>query len=80
MDDTSPEIEKRLHEMIMSRSGEERFMMGVQSFDAAREIVLASLPKDLPPDELKRRLFERIYGAPMENFVATALPSSKQTK
>jgi hypothetical protein len=78
MNDTSPEIEKKLHEMIMSCSGEERFMMGVRSFDAAREIVLASLPKDLPADQLKRILFERIYGAPMEDFVATALPSSKQ--
>jgi hypothetical protein len=31
-------------------------------FDAARAMVLASLPADLPPQELKRRLFERIYG------------------
>jgi hypothetical protein len=80
MNDTSPEIEKKLHEMIMGRSGEERFMMGVRSFDAAREIVLASLPKDLPADELKRRLFERIYGAPMESFVPTALPLSNRSK
>jgi hypothetical protein len=48
--------------MLMARSNEERFMMGVRSFDAAREIVLASLPKDLPPEELKRRLYQRIYG------------------
>jgi len=78
MRDTSPEVERKLQEMYMSRTGEERFMMGVRSFDAAREIVLASLPKDLSADELKRRLFERIYGAPMEDFVATALPSSKR--
>ncbi len=80
MNDTPPEIERILFEMIMARSGEERFMMGVRSFDAAREIVLASLPKDLPTDELKRKLFERIYGAPMEKFVATALPSLKPPK
>lgn len=80
MNDTSPEIERKVFEMIMARSGEERFMMGVRSFDAAREIVLASLPKDLPARELKRMLFERIYGAPMEDFVATALPPSKQSR
>ena len=80
MNDTSPEIEQKTFEMIMARSGEERFMMGVRSFDAAREIVLASLPKDLPEHELKRMLFERIYGAPLEEFVATALPSSKQSR
>ena len=66
---TDPEIERKFFEMIMARSGEERFMMGVRSFDAAREIVLASLPKNLPHDELNRRLFERIYGASIEEIV-----------
>src|SRR5438132_5179410 len=69
MNDTDPEIERKLFDMIMARSGEERFMMGVRSFDAAREIILASLPKDLPHDELNRRLFERIYGADIEEIV-----------
>jgi hypothetical protein len=64
MNDTPPEIARRVREMLMARSNEERFMMGVRSFDAAREIVLASLPKDLPPEELKRRLYQRIYGEP----------------
>ena len=53
----------------MARSGAERLLMGSRMFDAARAMVLASLPKDLPEEELKRRLFERIYGAPMEDFV-----------
>ena len=48
----------------MALSGEERFIMGALMFDAARDMILASLPKDLPPDELKRRLYERIYGEP----------------
>ena len=69
MNDADPEIKRKLFDMIMARSGEERFMMGVRSFDAAREIVLASLPKDLPHDELNRRLFERIYGASIEEIV-----------
>jgi len=69
MNDTDPEIERRFFDMIMARSGEERFIMGVRSFDAARDIVLASLPKDLPQDELNRRLFERIYGASIEETV-----------
>ena len=69
MDDTSPEIKKLVHEMMMQRTGEERFVMGALMFDAAREMVIASLPKDLPPDEFKRRLFKRIYGATMESVV-----------
>ena len=69
MTDTEPQVERKFHEMIMSRPREERFMMGIRSFEAARTIVLASLPEDLPEHELKRRLFERIYGAPVESFI-----------
>jgi hypothetical protein len=66
MNDTSPEIEEMVREMMMERSGEERFVMGALMFDAARELIIASLPQELPPPELKRRLFERIYGFPLE--------------
>lgn len=69
MNDTSPEVEKLYREMLMARSGEERMMMGALMFDAAREMVIASLPKDLEPMEFKRRLFERIYGIPLEQFL-----------
>ncbi len=69
MNDTTPEIEKKVHEMVMARSGAERLIMGSAMFDLARKIVLASLPKDLSDEELKRRLFERIYGQPLESFL-----------
>jgi len=72
MNDTSLEIEEKFHEMMMARSGAERVVMGASMFDAARAIVLASLPKDLPADELRRRLFERIYGEPLEHFLDNA--------
>ena len=62
MTDTPPEVAEMVRSRLMSRSGAERFVMGSQMFDAARRMVLASLPADLPPVELKRRLFERIYG------------------
>jgi hypothetical protein len=65
MTDTSPEIAELVRKKMMARSGEERFLMGCRSFDAAREMVLASLPKDLAPNELKRRLYQRIYGEPL---------------
>jgi hypothetical protein len=65
MTDTPPEIAALVREKLMARSNEERFMMGIRSFEAMREIVLASLPKNLPPDELKRQLYHRIYGEPL---------------
>ena len=72
MTDTTPEIEKKIHEMMMARSGAERLIMGSSMFDSARRIVLASLPRDLSDEELKRRLFERIYGQPLESFLDDA--------
>ncbi len=62
MTDTPPEIAELVRQKLMARSGEERFLMGVRMFNAAREMVLASLPAGLPPEELKRRLFHRLYG------------------
>ena len=62
MTDTMPEVAEIVRSKLMSRSGSERFIMGAQMFEAARRMILASLPSDLPPEELKRQLFERIYG------------------
>ena len=64
MSDTPPEIAELVRQQLMGRSPEERFVMGVRMFDAARAVVMASLPPGLPPDELKRQLFQRLYGQP----------------
>ena len=65
MTDTSPEIAEMVRARLMARSGAERFRMGVDMFEAARRMVLASLPADLTEIERKRRLFERLYGTPL---------------
>jgi hypothetical protein len=64
MTDTSPEIAELVRQKLMARSGSERFVMGVQMFEAARSVVLASLPTPLAPEELRRQLFQRLYGKP----------------
>jgi hypothetical protein len=64
MSDTPPEIAELVRQKLMARSGAERFVMGVRMFDAARAVVLASLPQKLSPLEMKRSLFERLYGMP----------------
>ena len=69
MNDTTPEIEEKVREMMMARSGAERLVMGSRMFDAARATIIASLPKDLPAGEFKRLLFERIYEQPLEDFL-----------
>jgi len=64
MTDTPPEVERMVREMLMARSGSERVLMGSRCFDAARAMVIASLPRNLSKLEFKRRLFQRIYGQP----------------
>ena len=65
MTDTSPEVAELVRSRLMALSGAERFRMGVEMFDAARRMVLASLPASLNESERKRRLFERLYGEPL---------------
>jgi hypothetical protein len=65
MNDTPPEIAEMVRARLMGLTGAERFRMGVQMFDAARRMVLASLPSGLSETELKRLLFERLYGEPL---------------
>jgi len=60
--DTPSEIERMVRNKLMARSGEERFLMGAEMFDSAREMVKASLPKNLSETESRRLLFKRIYG------------------
>jgi hypothetical protein len=62
MTDTSREVAERVRAQLMARSGAERFRMGVEMFEAARRMVLASLPAELSDAERKRLLFERLYG------------------
>jgi hypothetical protein len=66
MTDTPLEIERIVRDKIMARSGEERFIMGAQMFESAREMVSASLPKDLSETDRRRLLFKRIYGKEIE--------------
>ena len=43
MDDTSPEMRKKQREIILSKTPQERFLMGLQMMEDAREIVLNSI-------------------------------------
>ena len=64
MTDTPPEMAELVRQKLMARSGAERFVLGTRMFDAARAMVLASLPAGLTPDELKRQLYQRLYAEP----------------
>ena len=61
MNDTSPEIARMVRSRYAEMQPVERFLIGVSLFETARAIVLASRPADLPPNELRRMLCERLY-------------------
>lgn len=59
--DTSPEIENMVTARYQAMAGTERFMIGVQMFETARSLALASLPEGVSRHEQRRRLCSRFY-------------------
>ena len=59
--DTSPELARMVAERFNEMSGQERFMIGVEMFETARTLVLASLPPDATEDQRRQHLCERFY-------------------
>jgi len=47
--------------------------MGIRMFTVARSIALASFPPDLPLEEVRRRLFARLYGDMAEECIPEQL-------
>jgi len=65
MNDTTPEIAARYRKLIMSRSGEERLLMGCSMYDTARKIVLNAICNNQPGitnTGIKTQIFLRFYG------------------
>jgi hypothetical protein len=60
--DTSPEITALVRQRYAAMPPAQRLVIGARMFESARAMVLASLPADLSPDEIRRRLCERFYG------------------
>ena len=62
MKDTSPEMEKMQFQMMMKFDPNKRIELGCEMFMAARELIISSLPKDLPEQEFKRQYYKKMYG------------------
>jgi hypothetical protein len=70
MTDTPPEVAAIYRSMIMAKAPEERVLMAMRMFDAAREMTLAIMPPGLSAVDQKRFLFRRTYGEePPEGLV-----------
>jgi len=65
MQHTSPEMEAKFRESMMARSPGERLAMACRMLDTAKALVQAGILHQhgpLPPNELRRRTFLRLYG------------------
>lgn len=62
MNDTSPQVKDLHRDLLMARSNEERFQMGISMCQTARAIVWSSLPEVLDPTERRVQFFLRYYG------------------
>lgn len=65
MKDTSPKIEKMQFEMIMKFRSDRRIALGCEMFMAARQLIMASLPKNLSERKFKEQYYQKMYGEPL---------------
>lgn len=69
LNDTTPEFENLWHERWLKKTPQERAGFAFSMFSTARQIILATMPKDLSYTEQKRYIYERTYGEPLpEDF------------
>ena len=65
MNDTHPEMAVRFRNLMMSKTGQERLLMGCSMYDTAKEIVRSSIYNNCPgitEAEMRREIFLRFYG------------------
>lgn len=61
-EEVSPVIARLQNELAMKKTPNERIEIANKMFVANREMILNSLPKDLPEEEIKKQLYFRTYG------------------
>ena len=62
MNDTPIEIRRLQFEMMSKLSTNRRLELACEMFQTAREMIIASLPKNLSEQEFKKQLYFRTYG------------------
>lgn len=78
MNDTSPEVEKIYREMLMARSGEDRFRMGLELFEMAKSMMLAGMKAD-GKGISRTRIFRRLYGNEFSDIEVQKIISALQS-
>jgi hypothetical protein len=64
MFDTHPDIAIRFRDLMMSKTGEQRLLIGCSMYDTARQIVRSSIYNERPEiseEEMNKEIFLRFY-------------------
>lgn len=64
MFDTHPDIAIRFRDLMMSKSGQERLLMGCSMYDTAKQIVRSAIYNERPEiseKEMNKEIFLRFY-------------------
>ncbi len=65
MNDTHPEMAVRFRNLMMSKTGQERLLMGCSMYDTAKEIVRSSIHNGhsgITEADMRKEIFLRFYG------------------
>lgn len=65
MNDTSPDIEKKIYDLFESKSPLERIQMGCSMIDTSKYLITCAILRDHPnisKKDLRREIFLRFYG------------------
>lgn len=60
--DTPAELNEKLFEQIMSKTGEERLQIGSRMSTSARQLVWSSIPENIPHKDRQQLFLQRFYG------------------
>jgi len=65
MFDTHPDVAIRFRDLMMSKTGQQRLLMGCSMYDTAKKIVRSAIHNSHPEitdEEMKKEIFLRFYG------------------
>jgi hypothetical protein len=69
MEDTTPEINRLVSTIVMSRTEEERFLMCADMHEAGKELAKIGMPSGLSSEQQKQYVYRRMYGVDLPKKV-----------
>ena len=69
MEDTTQKNRQLVHDIVMSKTSEERFLMCAEMYEAAKEFAKIGMPMGLSQLEQQAYIFQRIQGLSPQELI-----------